>query len=113
MAIVSVVAALAARTRLGPVAEVTRALAQVVTIYGPALAAAANTARGGGLPAALAVGPVPAVVFWVVATVVDTTGDAPAWALTGVFAAVGVSGAVAGYAIVAGHRLALRRYRAD
>jgi hypothetical protein len=112
---VYVVATLAARFQLEPVAGATGEFAWFLTLYGPPVAAAASTARRGGLLAALAVGPLPATVFWMVATLlsvfVGPSGDAPAWALAVVFAAIGTAGAAAGYAVVAGGRLALRRYR--
>ena len=99
---------------LGP--RVAEALFGLVTFYGPVLAAVLGTLRGGGLLAAVAVGIVPAVAFLAVATalslLVGPTGDAPAWALALVFAGTGGLGGIAGYLVVVGGRLALRRYRA-
>lgn len=96
--------------------HVTGTLFAVVTFYAPPLAAAASTARRGGLLAAVGVGVVPAAVFAAVASLlalaVGPTGDSPAWALAAAYAMFGVVGAVAGYVVVAAGRLARRRYRA-
>lgn len=98
---------------VGP--DVAEALFGVVTFWGPPLAAAISTARRGGLLAALGVGVVPGVVFWVAVSLfalfVGPTGDASAWVLAAAFAVSGVGGAVTGYAVVAGGRLALHRAR--
>jgi hypothetical protein len=113
---VYVVLAVLTRAPFGVVApEVADTVGLLVTFYGPPLAAAVSTARRGGLLAALALGAVPAVVFSVVAALVSVvlgpTGDAPAWVLAAIFAAVGVAGTTGSYAVVAGGRLALWRYR--